>query len=57
MQLKVTESKALHSLPKVYFFKYILRAKAWIFFGMKLPIFHSIYIRKRLGKFVRKTTR
>ena len=51
MILKVTKNKALHSLQTVYFLKYILRVKAWIFLKMKtsilvfaeMAIFHSIY--------------
>ena len=48
MILKVTKNKALHSPQTVYFLKYILRVKAWIFFNdtsvlvfAKLAIFHS----------------
>ena len=29
--LKVIKNKALHSLQTIYFLKYILRVKAWIF--------------------------
>ena len=56
MILKVTQNKALHSLPTVYFLKYILRINigflglSWIFIlnetsvlvFAELAIFHSI---------------
>ena len=32
MILKVIKNKALHSLQILYFLKYIVRVKAWIFF-------------------------
>ena len=41
MKLKVTKktkNKALHSLHTAYFFQYIPRAKAWIFFGWNFNV-------------------
>ena len=49
MILKMTKNDASHSLQTVYFLKYILRVKAWIFLNetsilafAELAIYHSI---------------
>ena len=65
--LKVTLKTNLYtlSLQTIYFLKYILKVKAWIFFNWnfniifsKLAIFHSIQIKTSLKKkTVRKITR
>ena len=64
MMLKVTKNKALHSLPKVYCLKYILRVKTFIFVNETLisnfaefAIFHSISISVSLEKVIRKMTK
>ena len=63
MTLKATKNKTLHSLHKVYFLKYILRVKVYIFFNenkilvfAKSAIFHSIQIKTSLKEIVRKIT-
>ena len=65
--LKVTKNKSLHSLSlqTVYFLKYILKVKVWIFFSetsillffAELAISDSIQIKTNLKKTVRKITR
>ena len=65
--LKVTKNKSLHSLSlqTVYFFKYILKVKAWIFFIetsilflLNYQSYLSFYSNKNeLKKTVRKITR
>ena len=51
--LKVTKNKALHSFQTVFFLKYSLKVKVWIFFNetpilvfVELAIFHYI-LKKR----------
>ena len=63
--LKVTKNKSLHtlSLQTVYFLKYILKVKAWIFLNWnfniiifaELAIFHSIQIKMSLKKLIEKS--
>ena len=54
---KVPKKKALHSLHTVYFLKYILRVKTWIFLNetsilvlSELAIFYSILNKNKLRK-------